>query len=57
MIRELARDNESITDVIDESNVGEGDEENKKEKKDNDVAIVYDEDDGRQTEVSLQEGT
>ena len=57
MIRELARDNESIIDVIDEFNIGGGDEEDKEAKKGDDIASVYGEDDGRQTGVSLQGGT
>lgn len=55
--RELARDNEPVTGVVDGSNAGGGDEEDEEEKEGDDVAIVYGEDDGRQTGVSLQGGT
>ena len=41
MIKELARDNKFIINIIDKSNIDEEDEKNKKEKKDNNIAIIY----------------
>ena len=47
MIRELARDNEFVIDVVDGFNVDEEDEKNEKEKKDDNIAIIYDKNDDR----------
>ena len=54
MTKELARDNESSTNAIDGSDTNCGDEKDKEEEENNNIETVFDEDDRRQTEVSLQ---